>query len=558
MPKNYCKPAGLCLSLLAASLMFRSPARAQDVGKDVPPSHWAYNAVQDLSGKGLIKGYPPDNRFLGKRPLTRYEMATIIERVLARMDDLLNQKASKSDLDNLQKSGAEIRDLVNEFKKELLVIGTDLDRAKSDLAALKVQLDDLTTRVNAQDAKIDAAAKAAATANTLAGSALDSLEEYKKATTTALSKKVGVGIGSLRISGLLQVWGETAFGRTPGGNFPLNTSGTPPGRTFGGGAGDEFRLRRAEIALVGNITPKVDYRVMFDIAKIVGVSTSSGGTGGVNVTSSPSSDPLQDLWVGYQFAPRFRLEIGQQKTGLSEEGTRSSAELLTVERSMMNDLPTNVGRVGNIRDTGAMLKFANSLGHITLGVFNGNGETQNDVDRDRQKFAMFNAYFTGVRNLTIGAWGGSNFGDTQPYVGKDRLGATVIYKVGPHFFEGEGAFTRDYAGAAKPGQGTSGRGGYLLYAYALSHKFQLVGRYDIWDPAYQAGSTLAGATPQGLSIVIPRSNHKNREYTLGANYYILGNTKIQLNYIWEDPETNGVGFFGRRRELLIGNFQTAF
>ena len=557
MPKNCCKLACLCLSLLAAPVLLKAPAQAQDAGKDVPPSHWAYAAVQDLSGKGLIKGYPPDNRFLGKRPLTRYEMATIIERVLARMDDLLNQKASKNDLDNLQKSGTEIRDLVNEFKKELLVIGTDLDRAKSDLAALKVQMDDLTTRVNAQDARIDAATKAAADANTLAGSALDNVNELKNSTNAALAKKVNVGTGSLRVSGLLQVWAATPFGRTLGGNAPLNSSGTPAGRSYGGGAGDTFRLRRGEIALIGNIVPKVDYRLMFDISKIVNVS-SSGGTGGVNVTSSPSSNPLQDLWVGYQFAPRFRVEIGQQKTGLSEEGTRSSSTLLTVERSIMNGLPANVGRVGDIRDTGAMLKFANSLGNITLGVFNGNGETQNDVDRDRQKFAMFNAYFTGIRHLTIGAWGGSNFGDTQPYVGKDRLGATVIYQSGPHFFEGEGAFTRDYAAVSKAGQGSSGRGGYLLYAYAISRKFQLVGRYDIWDPAYQAGSTLAGTTPQGLSLVIPRSNHKLREYTLGANYYILGNTKIQLNYIWEDPERNSIGFFGQRRELLIGNFQTAF
>jgi hypothetical protein len=430
-----------------------------------------------------------------------------------------------------------------------------LDRAKSDLAALKVQLDDLTTRVNAQDTRIDAANKAAADANTLAGTAIDSLNEFKNSTNAALAKKVGVGVGSLRVSGLLQVWAATPFGRTLGGNTPLNSSGTPAGRTFGGGVGDTFRLRRGEIALIGNIVPKVDFRLMFDTAKIVSVS---GGSGTTAATTSPASDPLQDLWVGYQFAPRFRLEVGQQKTGLSEEGTRSSSALLTIERSIMNGLPVNVGRVGDIRDTGAMVKFANSLGNIAVGLFNGNGEQQNDVDRDRQKFAMFNAYFTGIRHLTLGAWGGTNVGDTQPYVGKDRLGATVIYKSGPHFFEGEGAFTRDYAAGAKAGQGSSGRGGYLLYAHAISRKFQLVGRYDIWDPAYQAGSTLAGTTPQGLNFVIPRSNHKLREYTLGANYYILGNTKIQLNYIWEDPERNSVGFFGQRRELLIGNFQTAF
>ncbi|HZT42150.1 MAG TPA: S-layer homology domain-containing protein, partial [Chthonomonadaceae bacterium] len=70
---------GVILCLLA---MPAFTTAQQEVGKDVPPGHWAYQAVQDLASKGLIKGYPPDANFLGRRTLTRYEMATILQRVV--------------------------------------------------------------------------------------------------------------------------------------------------------------------------------------------------------------------------------------------------------------------------------------------------------------------------------------------------------------------------------------------------------------------------------------------------------------------------------------------
>src|SRR5437762_12206490 len=101
-----------------ASLLLAGQATAQDVGKDVPPDHWSYQAVQDLAAKGLIKGYPPDNNFLGQRVLTRYEMASIIKRVLDRMDDLVknaNAGATKDDFAKLQASVEEIRKLVEGF-----------------------------------------------------------------------------------------------------------------------------------------------------------------------------------------------------------------------------------------------------------------------------------------------------------------------------------------------------------------------------------------------------------------------------------------------------------
>lgn len=48
---------------------------------DVPSNHWAYEAVSDLSRRGLVEGYP-DGTFGGDRLLTRYEFAQIVYRAI--------------------------------------------------------------------------------------------------------------------------------------------------------------------------------------------------------------------------------------------------------------------------------------------------------------------------------------------------------------------------------------------------------------------------------------------------------------------------------------------
>src|SRR5437764_1447244 len=99
------------IALVATAPLLAVGARAQDVPSDVKPDHWAYAAVEDLAKKGLIKGYPPDGKFLGGRTLTRYEMATIIKRVIDRMDEIIKNQPktgpSQEDFDKLKTSVGE-------------------------------------------------------------------------------------------------------------------------------------------------------------------------------------------------------------------------------------------------------------------------------------------------------------------------------------------------------------------------------------------------------------------------------------------------------------------
>ena len=74
--------------LCAAAFMFATvaPAFAQPFA-DVPTNHWAYDAIAELAAKGLIEGYP-DGTFKGDRAMTRYEMAMVVARLLARIESI--------------------------------------------------------------------------------------------------------------------------------------------------------------------------------------------------------------------------------------------------------------------------------------------------------------------------------------------------------------------------------------------------------------------------------------------------------------------------------------
>ncbi|HCB93082.1 MAG TPA: S-layer protein, partial [Selenomonas sp.] len=50
---------------------------------DVPAGHWAYDAVAQLAADGVIEGYG-DDTFRGDRQITRYEMAQMIAKAMAK------------------------------------------------------------------------------------------------------------------------------------------------------------------------------------------------------------------------------------------------------------------------------------------------------------------------------------------------------------------------------------------------------------------------------------------------------------------------------------------
>ena len=77
-----------------AALTAGVSAYAANPFSDVSPDDWAYQAVSDLSDQGVVEGYP-DGTFKGERNMTRYELAQVIARLMAREDQLnAEQKAT--------------------------------------------------------------------------------------------------------------------------------------------------------------------------------------------------------------------------------------------------------------------------------------------------------------------------------------------------------------------------------------------------------------------------------------------------------------------------------
>jgi len=88
---------------MAMALGVSATAFAANPFSDLPAGHWAYASVAKLAAAGIVDGYP-DGSFKGDRTMTRYEMAQIVAKALAKGaigadDKLVGEFADE--LDNL-------------------------------------------------------------------------------------------------------------------------------------------------------------------------------------------------------------------------------------------------------------------------------------------------------------------------------------------------------------------------------------------------------------------------------------------------------------------------
>jgi len=113
---------------------------------DVPTDHWAYASVDTLQKAGIVIGYP-DGTYGGRRPMTRYEFAVAIARLLNQMNPGVKPgdlATLRSDLENqIQGNTAAIQalqQLVNGFGPELTRLGVDVAAADARLDALEARV----------------------------------------------------------------------------------------------------------------------------------------------------------------------------------------------------------------------------------------------------------------------------------------------------------------------------------------------------------------------------------------------------------------------------------
>ena len=173
----------LVVGLLAVlSLSVASAAKFSDV----PPGHWAEEAVYKLADEGIILGFP-DGTYRGNEFLTRYQAALLIYRLLERL-----RAEFKAGVD--EETLAALRNAVQELAAELASLGVrvsaleDNAATKGDVAKLQAAIEELKKMKPAGvdmaalkdlEAKVEAAAVAADAAAAKAEAAMAAADSAK-------------------------------------------------------------------------------------------------------------------------------------------------------------------------------------------------------------------------------------------------------------------------------------------------------------------------------------------------------------------------------------------
>jgi Phosphate-selective porin O and P/S-layer homology domain len=476
--------------LVACVLALVMGARAQaQVPSDVPPNHWAYQAVQDLASKGLVLGYP-DGKFLGNRTLTRYEMATLIKRVLDYLAQMPGTRGPAGAPGPPGPAGAggvnpqelaEIRRLVEEFRTELTVIGTDMKAAKERMDALEEKVNSLEEIIKDPEGKL----------------------ETVVSQVTALRRVL--------FSGYVQARYES---------FENSKDDT--------GTVDRFTVRRARLVTSARPANAVGVRLQIDAA----------GSSGNPPTSQPAGTTVQlkDAWIDWYpwqdplAGPTFT--IGQMKWPFGFEVTQSSGVRETPERANFS-----LRLFPNERDRGA--KIASTAGKPLfweVGAYNGTGINTNDNNNNKDVVGRIRYSFGQLLDLGLSGYFGEAF---EPSV---RNAAGVVTTPARSFVKNRYGtdFQLFFPGIQLRGEFVQGRGQTLVgpgaplgrnprgwdaeLNYNLGTKNVLVAKYDWFDE----------------DIDDPARPGKISAWNLGIIRYLDPVLRLKLFYQINDEQRNEV------------------
>ena len=295
------------------------------------------------------------------------------------------------------------------------------------------------------------------------------------------------GFGSMKIDGLLQFW---------------YISDQQAGKK------DDFRPRRTEIKLSGQVHPAVSWLLMIDPAKPLNVITPAQGSTRVDPKTHLFKD-LALIFSGDEYVPGAFLQVGQFKPSFGMEGIQSSAELDFAERAAQS----SVLGWSDYRDLGIMGGWKRGIWQARLGVFNGEGPNAPDENEDKDVSAKI--MLDPVPNLHLGISGYKGKGKQDRFL-NERWGVEAAWSPGPWSFKGEFAAGH---GATSLGSAPGRSTGYLQGACFFHPKLQGAARFDWWEPNTNAGRDI------------------QNEITLGVNWFVSkNNAKLQANYVIHNEE----------------------
>jgi len=467
------------LLLLACSVMVHAQA-----AKDVPSGHWAYDAVQALSAKGYMSGFP-DGTFKGERSLTRYEFAKVVNAILEDMTAKIESstktvtttpattsqatapEVTKADLDRIER-------LVTEFKTEIAAQLGTTDQGVGD------KVNELSTKY---DALQDEIAKLKATVDTHEAILADPEGPFETAKLDIKNLK------KIAISGFVQARWQGLQGGLHGGTAakPTDPAGT-----------NTYTIRRSRLKVTASPTTNSQIVLQADF----------GGT----------AVSLKDAYILYKLNDLTNLTMGQETLPFGHQLMESDTVREMPERSMINGI-----FFPNERDRGAYLNGSFKSVNWYFGSFNGAGLNTNDTNR---RTDLVGRISKSIGDLDLGASGylGSGYNVGKNAGRKNRYGVDMRYYLHGITLKTEYLWAENTELAQVRGFDKIINGGYAQLAYNVLPDLTLVGNYE------RMSQDITSIVDYGL----------RESYNAGLIKYLDEKTKLKFFYQFNKEEKNTV------------------
>ena len=287
------------------------------------------------------------------------------------------------------------------------------------------------------------------------------------------------------------------------GSTKIKLSGWAQTRyTNGVGTTNPLEIRRARLAVDGNLTPKASYRVQIDAVR---------------------SPVLLDARFDYAPRPYAKVTVGQFKIPFGQENLTTARDLISIERSLVGlSLVPGRDTGNNGRDIGLQLAGNIVRGDgrpvfdYAVGFFNGAGINRRDDNRRKDVGGRLVFYPFAGFSLAGDYYNGAS-GEKE--VSRERAGVEVAYARKLYSLRGEYIWGHD--GPVRK------YGWYSQFAYRFRPKWEALARFDTYDPKRRAGKDVTNT------------------YLFGVNWYLLNWVKLQANYglVDEEARTNLTNLF---------------
>jgi phosphate-selective porin len=268
-------------------------------------------------------------------------------------------------------------------------------------------------------------------------------------------------------------------------------------------------VRRARLSLSGEIVKNLRFKVAADLTK---------------------SPALLDAIVEFEPSKIVGLRAGQFLVPFSLESVTPTGDIDMVNRSsVVESLAPGRDVAASGRDVGAALYGSYSIVDYALGLFNGSG--LNKADTNSHKDLSGRIVFHPLKFLSLGASlyrGKQDSSPGAPLVRRNKEGLEAALVLKAFSLKSEYIHAQD---------DLVSKAGWYVQAgfFALPAKLQPLVRYEFLD----LDRAVSG---DGTNII-----------SVGINWFIVGRTKLQLNY-----EIHRLQAGGREKSGLLAQFQAAF